>query len=221
MPLPTPVEMPNPLPVNSKEFDLNYTQSMSPSGAQFIQTIERAPPAWIAKYQTPPLSEEREQLFQAFIDSLEGNMVPFLAHDPRRPRPLAYKSIPGEPWKLAEYDSIQLVAADHTASTLRLHYFNPGAVLKRGDYISFMVDNAWYLYRATTEATADGIGKIDISVVPRPTTKIEGTGGIDVRLVRACCAMKILGRVQKNDQVSDIGPKYTFDAVQFKDKSTD
>lgn len=218
MALPTPVEMPNPLPVNSKQFDLNLIQSNSPAGSQFLQTIERAPPLWIAKYSTPNLSPEREQIFQAFIDSLEGSLVPFLAFDPRKPRPWAYRSVAGEPWIAPGQSYCRVLGGNYAASTINLDRFAVGATITAGDYISIKISNQWFLWRAGETRTADGSGLITgLKVTPRPPTY---TTTQNARLVRACCTMKMIGLPQKEDSVADIGPKYSFQAVQFKDRSS-
>lgn len=224
MPLPTPVEMPSPLKVNSKTFDLNYVQSVSPSGAQFLQTIERAAPNWIAQYTTPPLSPENDQIFQAFLDSLEGAMVPFLAFDPRRPRPLAYLNSGSEPWVAAGQPAVRVVQSWYDSApwggVLALDRFVAFAQIKPGDYISYKVVNEWFLHRVRAVLNSDAGGNVSVAVTPRPPTRAAGVN-ITARLERACCTMKILGAVDKNDKVSDIGPVYSFRAIQFKDRSTD
>lgn len=224
MALPVPVEMPSPLKVNSKSFDLNFVQSVSPSGAQFIQTIERAPPNWIAQYSTPPLSPEQDSIFQAFLDSLEGAMVPFLAFDPRRPRPLAYRTGVGEPWVAAGQTAVRLLQTWYDnapyGGVLSLDRFIPWAAITVGDYISYKIGNEWSLHRVKQILNSDGSGNVSVAVTPRPPTRSLGVN-VDARLYRACCTMKILGAVSKDDKVSDIGPSYSFRAVQFKDKSTD
>jgi len=220
MALPTPVEMPSPLPVNSKRFDLNYNQSVSPAGSQFLQTIERAPPMWVAKFMTPPLSPERDQLFQAFLDSLQGALVPFLAYDPRRPRPYAYRTGVGEPWVAAGQSAVRITEAQYDSDgrgRLIVDRFAESAIITPGDYISYKRGNQWSLHRILSGSAINSGGSGDLYVTPRPVSSTDDVNG---RMVRACCSMKILGQVEKDDRVEDIGPKYTFSAVQFKDRSS-
>lgn len=219
MSLPSPIEMPSPLPVNSKSFDLNFPQEITPVGQGFIQTIDRGPSLWVAQYTTPPLNETRESTFQAFLDSLEGAQFTFLAFDPRRPRPLAYKtSIGSEPWALNGSGAPRVTGVSYSGSTISIDRLTVGAVLTAGDYISFLDGNIWRLYRATENKTADGSGAISsIKVKPRP----QAIGANrTLRLTRAACAMKIVGGIKKTDRMEDPGPSYSFAAVQFIDRST-
>lgn len=221
MALPTPVEMPSPLPVNSKMFDLNYNQSVSPAGSQFLQTIERAPPMWVAKYSTPNLSPETDSVFQAFLDSLEGSMVPFLAFDPRRPRPYAYRNIGGEPWVAAGQSAVRITNSyysyDGGRGLLLVDRFANNATITPGDYISYQRGNQWYLHRVLVGSIIYSDGTGSLWVTPRPPTTGTDVNG---RMTRACCAMKLIGKVQKDDTVEANGPKYSFSAIQFKDRSS-
>lgn len=202
--------MPNPLPVNAKSFDLAFVEDLSPVAPGFIQTIERAPPMWIAKYSTPPLTPARERTFQSFLDALYGSANTFLGFDPRHPRPFTYPT--GTPW-----GSPTVTSVTFGSSQIVLGGLNVGAVLGGHDYLSFQVGNEWRLYRIIVGGTANGSGALTLSVVPKPRAI---TGNPAVRLVRACAAMKILGGIQKSDRLEDGGPTYSFTAVQFVDRAT-
>ena len=218
MALPDPIEMPQPLPVNSKLFELSYNQNVSPAGSHFSQTIERAKPSWIAKYDTPALTPERLMPFQAFLDALEGSMNAFLAFDPRRPRPWAYRGVGGEPWLRPGQAAVQVTAGDYANSTISLRYFADGAIISYGDYISHKIGKAWYLYRSKENRVVPSGGVVsNLKVNLRP---INFSGqAYPARLVRACCAMKVVGSVSSSDNVEDVGPKYSFTAGQFIDRS--
>ena len=86
------VEMPQPLPVNVKTFSQLHVQNVSPVQGGFIQSIDRITPLWTAKYQTPPLLPASAQVFQAFIDGLQGAANTFLGFDPRVAKPYAYRT---------------------------------------------------------------------------------------------------------------------------------
>jgi hypothetical protein len=210
-----PVEMPNPLPVNAKTFDLGYIQDMTPVGAGFIQTIERSSALWMASYTTPPLSNIREQAFQAFIDSLYGAQGSFLGFDPRRPRPLN-SGASGSPWAATLGVQPTCTAASYADGQLAVSLLAVGFQFAPGDYVAFQRSNAWYLHRVIIPATVAGDGTVTLNVVPRP---ISSSTVVNCRFNRAACAMKIIGKVNKADKVLDSGPTYTFTAAQFIDRT--
>src|SRR5690606_12252935 len=142
------IEMPSPLPVRAKSFDLNYNQLASPTGGGgFIQTIDRGPTLWLATYESAPLTGERLQKFQAFLDELEGSLGTFLAFDPNHVRPYAYRKVGGKPWVQTGQADSRVIGSNMTNSTLSLDRVQPGTVFTPHDYISFKQGNAWYLYR--------------------------------------------------------------------------
>lgn len=216
MALPTPIEMPSPLPVRAKSFDLNYNQLITPVGSGFSQTIERGPSLWVASYETPPLNDLRNQKFQAFLDELEGSQGTFLAFDPRHARPYAYRDVGGEPWVQTGQVSARVTAGNATNSTLTLDRLQNGAVLTPHDYIAYKVGRAWYLHRVVVGGVVVG-NTITVKVKARPK---DFAVPYNARLNRPCCAMKVMGRVEKRDSV-DSFPVYRFTAGQFVDKSTD
>lgn len=218
--LPLPIEMPDPLPVNSKVFDLAWPQLITPVGSGFVQTIDRGPNLWSAKYTTPPMYAGRDNPFQDFLDQLNGSQNTFLGFDPRRPLPYAYRTAgSGTPWN-GSAGPARVTATNFTNSQLSLDQFAAGAILTSGDYISFQFGSIWRLYRVVLGPyTADSSGVMSpVNVVPRPQDTISAP--ITLRLRRAACAMKVVGAVQKNDQVTDLGPVYTFSAAQFVDRSS-
>lgn len=217
----TPIEMPSPLPVNSKVFDLAFQEDVSPVGFGFIQTIQRAQPTWLAKYTTPALSATRDQAFQAFLDTLEGSMGIFLGYDPRRPRPYAYRQSAGyaadaDPWANVSGVAPNVATADFASRILHVTGLANGAQFTRGDYIAYKRGNAWYLHRLISNTVVSGTSA-DLSVSPRP---LNSTTSVAARFIKAPAAMKVLGQVDKSDKVDDIGPTYSFSAVQFIDRST-
>lgn len=206
------LEMPSPLPVNAKNFDLGYAQDVSPVGTAFNQTIERAPPRWTATYSTPPLGPERDHVLQAFLDQLDGAAGTFLGFDPRRPRPWTSRFDNSNVWENVPGTPSQCTAANHDDSQLLLDGMVTGFTLTAGDYISLKRGNAWYLHRVIDNPVANGSNLLNANVRPRPVSSIDP---VDVRLVRPCAEMFIIGKYKKEDQVSDIGPKYSFSAMQY------
>lgn len=205
-----PIELPNPLSVNKKTFDLSDVQQLSPVGSGFIQTIDRTTPFWVAGYSTPPLNDEKDQVFQAFMDSLEGSRNTFLAYDPRRPRPYAYRNTSGESW-LVMGAPAKVVDTLYESSQLRLTEFAPGAIITQGDYISFRDGYIWRLYRSKETLVADEDGNMLITVRPRP---VPLQNICNLRLNKACAEMKVMGKYSKNDSVESY-PTYEFTAVQY------
>lgn len=210
-----PLEMPNPLPVNSKMFDLGFIQDMTPVGAGFIQTIERSGALWVAQYSTPPLTPARDQLFQAFLDGLYGSNGAFIGFDPRRPRPLT-SGLSGSPWAQVVGVQPSCVTASYISGQLHITGLANGFVISPGDYCAFQRGQAWYLHRSKDLVTISG-NAVTLNVVPRPVSSAVAVG---VRFNRAGAAMKLIGKVTKNDKVDDVGPTYQFNAVQFVDRNT-
>lgn len=211
------LEMPAPLPVNVKTFDISKNQLITPVGGGFIQTIQRGPDLWVAHYETPPLTIARDQDFQAFIDQLNGSANTFLAFDPRKTKPNNYftQLIGGEPWSNGGVSPPVVTKADVANSSLNMKGFVVGAVLQKGDMIAFKDANIWRLFRAQAAAIADGSGLITgLKVNPQPTQDIQMAYPA-VRLTRACAEMKMIGAPIKDDRVSDVGPTYKFSAIQF------
>jgi hypothetical protein len=219
----TPVEMPYPLPVNAKTFDLAPIQSISPSGSGFLQTQDRGPTLWVAKYSTPNLVPgTRLDTWRAFLDSLEGSRGVFLAVDPRRPMPKAYMDIGtivgSEPWIAAGQTAVRVVAASYTGSTLNLDRLQAGAVITKGDYIAYQNGPAWYLHRSGATMAASGGGTITgLTVKPRPK---DSSTAVAARLTRACAAMKMLNNPLEDDRLENGGPSFQLSAAQFIDRSS-
>lgn len=215
MTLPTPVECPNPFPVNTKVFDLNMNQDVSPVGSGFIQTIDRSYPMWVCQFDTPPMTGDRLNDFTSFIDSLEGSLVPFLGFDPRRTKPWAYRTAAfgSEPWTTG---TVTVTGGVYATGVLSLAGFSPGAILTKGDYISHVQGNATYLHRVMVGGVADGSGNVSVTVRPRP---LDSFAAADARLTRACAAFKMIGRPKTKDGISD-GTSYSFQGVQFIDRSS-
>ena len=214
------IEMPNPLPVNAKVFDLMRVQNVSPVQGGFFQTVDRITPLWTAKYQTPPLVASREQAMQAFLDGLQGSIYTFLGFDPRRPKPYAYAAYPygTKPWEQSA-NSTTISAASSSASTITIGGLANGAILTAGDYVSWFnvsANNIWYLHRITVGATASS-NSATVTVTPTPINISSGSNF--ARLERACAEMKVIGGIQKTDKVEDIGPTYSFSAVQHISRS--
>ena len=213
-------EMPNPLPVNAKVFDLMRIQNVSPVNGGFFQSIDRISPLWTAKYQTPPLTPVREQALQAFLDGLQGSIYTFLGFDPRRPKPYTYMSYAYgvKPWEQSS-NSTTISAASNSASTITIGGLANGAVLTAGDYVSWFnasSNNIWYLHRITVGATAAS-NSATVTVQPAPINVSSGANF--ARLERACAEMKVVGGIQKTDKVEDIGPTYAWSAVQHISRS--
>lgn len=218
---PEPLELPTTLGFNSKVFDLNLLQQLSPSGRGYIQALDRTTPMWIAEYQTPGLRDHVYDAAISFLMRLDGSMNTFLGYDPRRPMPRAYQhmSIASDPWTGAGFDAPLVDDFDYEFSTISLSQMAPGAVITSGDYVSFKYLGIWYLFRAMSSAIADPSGGATIEVRPRPYMPDTFTSA-EVRYRRACCEMKMIGRYEEKDNVEE-NPSFFFRAVQFINRSTD
>jgi hypothetical protein len=213
----TPLEFPDGLKFNSRRFELGHFQHISPGNLGFLQTFNRSRPGWVAEYTTPPLNEERYNQAIAFFDKLEGSMESFLAYDPRRVMPYAYRqyTIFDDPWTQSGQVALRVTGYNYAASTLSLDRVQIGANFTQGDYISFKVGLLWYLFRVVTTNVAVA-NTLTVEVRPRP--QITGTLPVNVRYRRACCQMKMLGGVKEEGSVQT-NPSFSFRAVQFLDRS--
>lgn len=214
----TVISMPSLMGFRSKVFNLAHKQQVTPIGTGgFIQTIERTTPFWTAKFVTPPLRDSRYDEAIAFLDSLEGAINPFYAFDPRRVMPRAYATSPlaSDPWTQTGQTAPRVTAFSYSSGTLTFDRLQNGAIITKGDYISFKIGNLWYLFRAI--ATFTVVANVaTIAVEPRPNL----VGSLPVAIVyrQAGCAMKMIGGYQEDDSV-ETSPSFTFAAVQFADRT--
>lgn len=194
------LEIPVTVGFRSRTFDIRHAQQVThPGNTGFIQTINRSAPFWIAEYETPPLNDDKENEARVFLDALEGSINTFLAYDPKRIMPQAYKGQAegSAPWGAG----VTITSHDYANSTVDLSGLTVGAIITKGDYISAQIDSTWYLWRAMQTVTIGVLGTaLDLIVKPRP--QIVGTfTPTAVRYVRACCEMKLVSDVQWEDEV--------------------
>jgi hypothetical protein len=200
--------------IRSKKFDIVHSQQLSPSGEfGFVQTLRRTAPFWGAEFDTGPLEDLRWQEWQTFFDQLEGSMYTFLAYDPRRVMPYAYKhlSIASDPWTQSGQAAPRVTAFDYANSTISLDRMAPNAIITKGDYISVKVGNIWYLFRAQQTVVLAG-NTVTLTVRPRPN--FMSFTASNIRYRRACIEMKMIGRPDETDSV-DSFPSFSFRGSQF------
>lgn len=207
------IEIPEVLGFEKKVFDLSYKQQINPEGSGFIQTLDRATPAWYAEFTTPPLAGEKLGIAQAFIDSLEGALNSFQAYDPGRIMPYAYRglSVLSDPWTQTGQTAPRVTARDYANSTLTIDRLENGAIITKGDLISFHDGVAWHLYRSAADAVVSGNAVI-LAVKPRPMP--INTLPSNIRYRKACFEAKIIGGVKWEGSVST-PDSLSFKAVQF------
>jgi len=196
--------------LNSRSFKLEHVQQLTPSGQSgFIQTLSRSEPFWRAEYSTPGLDGTRYNEMITFLELLEGSLNTFLAYDPRRPMPYAYRDQPitANPW-----GAPNATAYSYPNSTITLSGVAAGADITAGDYISFQQGLIWYLFRSTQTVTSSG-ADIVLPVKPRPN--IQGALNVPVRYKMACCEMKMLQQYDERDSVDEIGPQFSFTGAQY------
>lgn len=199
----------------SRKFDLDLAQQLSPSGeVGFIQTLNRTAPFWTAEYETAPLRGDRENDWIVFLDKLEGSMNSFLAYDPSRPMPYAYRTQPlaNDPWTQTGQVAPRITAQDYAASTIDLDRMQNGAIITRGDYISVQVGIIWYLFRAMEDRVASSNAVVDLAVKPRPN--IISLVATDIRYRQAVIEMKMMGKPDNRNSVGDL-PNFQFKAAQY------
>jgi hypothetical protein len=206
------LEIPAAMGFNSKVFDIGHFQQNNPSGdVGFIQTINRSSPAWVAEYTTPGLVGDAYNETRSFLDLLEGSMNTFLAYDPRRPMPYAYRTMStvSTPWGILPVVGDQ----DYANSRIALAGFIAGAVITKGDYLSAKVGDIWYLWRSTQNYTASGGETFWLTVKPRPQI-IGLVSNTTIRYQKACIEMKMIGDAEETDSVESF-PSFRFRAGQF------
>lgn len=209
-------EIPSTVGFRSISFDIGRKQQLTPSGGGAIQTIERALPMWAASYATPPLVGVKQQDMIAFLDEREGAINPFLAYDPRRIMPAAYASLSlaADPWTQTGQTAPRITATNFTNSTVTLDRLQNGAILTKGDYISFNDGIAWWLYRLQENKVVSG-NTVTVKVGPRPSSI---AASYNIRYRKACCAMKIIGGY---DAPTDVNTPtvISFKAFQYIEKA--
>lgn len=217
MAIPDPVEIPSLVGFRSITFDPMRKQQITPGGVGALQTIERALPMWMAEYATPPLIGDKYNEAIAWLDGLEGALNPFLAYDPRRIMPYAYRhlTIASDPWTLAGQTAPRITSADYANSTITMDRLANGAVITKGDYVSFYDGTAWWLYRVGQTVTA-AANTATVKVGPRPRSIVGGP--FNIRYRKACCAMKIIGGYEAPADV-ETPTAITFKAYQFIKRS--
>lgn len=209
-------EIPDSVGFRSISFDPVRKQQITPGGIGAIQTIDRALPMWVAEYETPPLVGDRQNAMVAFLDEREGAINPFLAYDSSRTMPYAYSSLPllSDPWTQTGQTAPRITATSYSNSTVTLDRMENGAILTKGDYVSFFDTIAWWLYRCQEDKVVSG-NTVTIKVGPRPLTI---TGPYDIRYRKACCAMKIIGGYTAPKSV-DTPAVFKFRAFQYIKKA--
>lgn len=191
-------------------------QQITPGGVGAVQTIERALPMWNAEYSTPPLVGTSLNDMIAFLDEREGAIHPFLAYDPRRVMPFAYKDQPitADPWTQTGQTAPRITGTNYANSTITIDRLENGALLTKGDYVSFFDTVAWWLYRCQENKTVSG-NTVTIKVGPRP---LSIAAAYNIRYRKACCAMKIIGGYEAPASV-DTPTVFKFKAFQYIEKS--
>lgn len=211
--MPAAIEMP--LYISSKVFDLNHAQQITPTGENgFIQTLQRSSPFWMAEYETPGLAEDRYQEWINFFDLLEGSMNTFLAYDPRRPMPYAYRSMStaSDPWTQSGQPAPRITGQNYANSTIDLDRMENGAIITKSDLISVQVGGIWYLFRSQENRTAAANAVTALVVKPRPN--IASLVATSIRYRKACCEMKMIGKQQERDSVEGL-PSFSFRGGQY------
>lgn len=207
-------EMPSLMGIRGRSFKPAHAQQLSAVGTQgFIQTINRTSPFWVAEYTTAPLAAENWNEAITFLDSLEGAMNSFLAYDPKRVMPFAYKeqAVGAAPWGTPSISGF-----NYAASTLNITGFISGRTVTKGDYISAQIDGVWYLFRSMQTRSTGGGAIADLIVRPRPN--IMNFTATLIRYQRACAEMKMIGGYSEEDSVEGF-PTLSFRASQFANRA--
>lgn len=213
----TAVEVPTLVGFRSISFEPVRKQQITPMAMGAVQTIDRATAMWGAEYATPSLMGDTLNEAIAWIDSLEGAMFPFLGYDPRRVMPYAYRTQPvaADPWTQSGQTAPRVTSASFANSTLTLGRLANGAIITKGDYISYFDGTNWWLFRSQQTVIAAG-NAATVKVTPRPRTLV---GTPDVRYRKACCMMKIIGGYTAQGDV-DNPTSLSFKAYQFINRTS-
>lgn len=212
------IEIPSLVGFQSKTFNLDRRQQVTPVGSGYIQTINRSTPFWVAQYKTPPLAGDSYNEAITFFESLEGSTYTFLGFDPRRTMPYAYRMFPvtANPWLgsgQSELTGPRITGQDYTNGTINLDRMAVGAIITKGDYISVQVNSIWYLFRSVQTVTVQAGGTVS-NLVVKPRPAIANFSTAVIRYKKACCEMKMLGGYQETDDVTTF-PQFQFSAAQF------
>lgn len=160
------ITFPRPLPPGgfvTASFELERQQVLAAERGGRLVSVDLGPPRWRAEYQTAPMDMARLGAWRAWLASLRGAARPFVAVDPFRRYPAAYRS------GFAGFSRAGGGAFDGTASSVALSAARdlvsltglPAALrLQPGDYVSLSWESGAKrsLHRVLDDASADAAG---------------------------------------------------------------
>lgn len=132
---------------------LDFGGILTPAGGGASQRLNRLGNRFAIDIEVPPaLTESAGRIFVARLLRAvsEGALYPF-------PQPHLVIGTPGSP---------TVNGAGQAGSTPNLHGFDPGYVVREGQFFSIIHGGRRYLHAATADTTADGSGLMALPIVP-------------------------------------------------------
>lgn len=186
----------------TQNFSLQYQQEISRLRGGQMRARSLGPAIWMGSFVTGRISWDDCVELESVLDSLQGSLQAFTAHDTRRPMP---KNYPFGGFS----DTGQISAIGTGGTTLSLSGLDGGMQLKRGDAVSFDyvsgANTLRGLVRLMEDVTASGGGAT--SAVPvEPYVPVGTSVSTPVNLVKPSVLMLIEpGSVQFNDAGQTLG----------------
>ena len=167
--------------------------AMSPSGrGSFINLSQVNDPVWQFHLRTGLLYPHQVAQWSAWMKSLRGGFVTFLAYDVRRAAPLAYPDATAPGSISLGWSGTAVVGALGVSGTLSLTGCPATYQFKAGDRIGIEQGSPlrYGYYEVLEDATANGSGAVTVTVTPFLHTTIFTPGAL-ARIWRPKCRLVI------------------------------
>ena len=186
-----------------------HRQELSRTAGGRTQARDLGSPLWRASFTTTAEYHHDSAAIEAALLSLNGSAGSFLAHDMRRPYPVAHRD--GNFADTAVIDA--LTAFD--AFYMRLGGLAPGMILSPGDYLGFAYGPtpSRALHIVTAGGTVTAGGKVELQIYP--PLRAGAAINAPVTLKRAPCEMILEPSQSAPSIVSTVFSQVSFSAIQI------
>lgn len=187
-----------------------YRQELSRTAGGATQAKDLGSPLWRASFSTAPARRADAAALEAALISLNGSVGSFLAHDVRRPYPLAHAD-----GVFSDAATLASVNLGGSAFALRLAGMPQGFTLSPGDYLSFQYGSrpSRALHMVTAGGAFDGQLTLDVEVFP--AVRPGALAGAAVTFKRASCEMILEPGGQPPALRDLVASSVSFSAIQI------
>lgn len=190
----------------SARFYLFWRQEQSRSAGGVTRGKDLGPALWRASFSSGVLELPEAVAAEALLNSLEGVVRSFYAHDVRRPYPLAAPTG-------AFSDSAEISAISAEWDAVALSGLPPGFVISVGDYIAFNYAGRRALHQFMRLGQANGLGVSPLLDV-RPHIRAGATTGLPVILKKPAAKMILEPDSVSVEMDSPVSATVSFSCIQ-------